>query len=103
MFSVETAEAVKALVLKGARVDTRDGTNVTPIMIHVKQARTDVVRTLIHLKANVDLQDDNGDSALILASKQGHLEMVQILIVAGAILDLKEKEVGVANKNCYYI
>lgn len=77
---------------KGAKVNTRNGEEATPLIVHTQWEHVDIVRELI-LRANVDLQDCNGYSALIVAAKKGNLVLVQVLVGNGAILDLKESKV----------
>ena len=93
LFTCKTAEEVKALISKGAKIDTRNNEEATPLIAHTKMTRVEVVKELIDQRANVDLQDAKGYSALIYATKSGNWEIVQILVANGAILDLKEKEV----------
>ena len=95
MFTCKTPEEVKSLVSKGAKVDTRNSEEATPLIVHTRMTRVEVVKELIALRASIDLQDMNGYSALILAAKNGSWELVQILVENGAILDLKEKAVSI--------
>ena len=81
----------------GAKVDTRNGDEATPLISHARQDHLEVVWELIRQRANIDLQDSQGYSALMLAADRGNLEMVQVLIMNGAILDLKEKKVRLTN------
>ncbi len=98
MFNCKTPEDVKSLVSSGAKIDTRNAEEATPLIVHAKMNRVEVAKELINLRANVDLQDARGYSALIVAARGGSWEIVQILVANGAILDLKEKEVSLVRK-----
>ena len=95
MFTVKTPDEVEDLVKRyNAKVDSRNTTGATPLIVHAAAGRIEIVKKLIQLRANVDLQDNVGYSALMLASRAGNIELVRLLISSGAILDLKEKEVS---------
>ena len=60
LFTTTTVEALRALVNKGADVDTREKNGVTPLMVHTEKREKDLVQELIKLRANVDLQNNDG-------------------------------------------
>ena len=98
LFTCKTRDGIKSLVHSGAKVDTRDSDQATPLIAHARQDHLDIIKELLRLRANVDLQDSKGYSALIIAAEVGNLEMVQVLVANGAILDLKERKVSMGGR-----
>jgi ankyrin repeat protein len=90
LFTSETGDHIKSLIGKGAKINTTNSDEATPLIVHTQQNNIEIVKELIQHRANVDLQDRYGYSALNVAAKGGNLELVQLLVKHGAILDLKE-------------
>ena len=59
-----TVEGLRALVNRGADVDSRERDGVTPLMVHTKKREKELVQEFIKHKANVDLQNNNGEPCI---------------------------------------
>ena len=60
LFTATSSEELRALVNKGADVDTREKNGITPLMAHTEKREKELVQELIKLRANVDLQNNHG-------------------------------------------
>ena len=80
------AQAVAALLDRGADPNSTDPTGSTLLMIAARQGHDAVVKLLIDRKADLARRSPAGDSALMLASLKGHLGSVKLLVDRGAPL-----------------
>ncbi len=80
-----TALAIaQSLVKRGARVDSHDRFQQTPLMAAARAGNVELVRHLIGNQANVALKDIDGQTALDWAATGGHEGAVHMLLAAGA-------------------
>jgi ankyrin repeat protein len=77
-------ECVKALLAKGAEVNTKGHGGFTPLITAAHQGETDIVKTLLAHGADVNARGDLGDTALSRATDIGHTQIITILKEAGA-------------------
>lgn len=85
--SAGTADAVQAVIEKGADPDAKSETGETALLMAAYSGKLDVVRVLMHSGANVNAADEDGQTALMAAAKSGSLDVVRELVAAGARLD----------------
>jgi serpin B len=92
-------ETVKALVEKGANVNTKiTDYGQTPLMLAIVFARidcsTDIVKMMLNKGADVNSKDKRGWTALMLAAEGGRrsAEIVQLLLNKGADVHAKNKK-----------
>jgi hypothetical protein len=64
----------------GGRIDERDDTGFTPLMIAARAGRLQAVMHLLDCGANIDAQSRVCGSSLMLASLYGHTEIVELLL-----------------------
>jgi outer membrane protein assembly factor BamB len=78
-------EAVKALLAKGADVNTKTAYGQTALMLASDKGHTEVVKLLIKHKADVNVKDTfYGLTPLAWAAYNGHAEITKALLEAGA-------------------
>ncbi|GMH36908.1 hypothetical protein BSKO_04781 [Bryopsis sp. KO-2023] len=82
---------VKELIAKGADVQYRSSTRLTPLHGAAMLNHRDVVEILLEAGARVDAQTVEGFTPLYVAVLFGHLDVVKVLVKAGATVDLKAK------------
>lgn len=87
-------EAIEALCLRGAIVNTPDNNGLTALMHAAKNGHSKCIQALLNRGANVILLDNIGYSPLHHAGKQGHKHALNACIEAGVPLDLKCYEEG---------
>ncbi|MFN0305475.1 MAG: ankyrin repeat domain-containing protein [Burkholderiales bacterium] len=81
----EAALAIaRSLLQRGARVDSHDRFQQTPLMAATQAGNVDLVHHLIGNQANVGLKDIDGQTALDWAAAGGHEGAVRMLLEAGA-------------------
>lgn len=73
------ADAVRALLNKGADVNAKDGNAETVLMKAAYYGYADVVRVLIEKGASVEAKNNSGETALQLAGKRNQSAVVQLL------------------------
>lgn len=77
-------DIVKMLLDEGAKVDTADDDNSTPLMGAAYHGHEQTVRLLLDAGADVDAANVNDWTALIMAAKSGRDQTVRVLLGAGA-------------------
>lgn len=84
--AVETGnKSITELLLRfGAKVNVRNSTKQTPIMMLDDDADEGLVALLVQYGASIDLTDEDGNTALIAAAKRSDVKAVKALLVAGA-------------------
>jgi ankyrin repeat protein len=78
------AEAVRALIKLGARVDAKDDRGGTPLRDAVAEGRGNVVSVLLDLGAKINEQDRTGHTALDIAALYGNEHLTELLLKRGA-------------------
>ena len=78
------SDAVRDLLARGAPVNARDATGLTPIMAASRDNRLEAARLLIAAGGDVNAKDGTQENAFSIAAINGHLEMLRLTIAAGA-------------------
>jgi uncharacterized protein len=81
------AALIETLLEKGARVDARDASGRTALLVATHADAVDAARTLIAAGADVNARDNIEDSPYLYAAAEGRLEILRLTLAAGA--DLK--------------
>ncbi len=84
-------EMVQLLISSGAKVNGKNESGETVLMMLDDDATSDLAWDLINAGAAVNRQDDAGNTALIQAATQNNLEVLKALIDAGAEVDTRNK------------
>lgn len=84
--SDDSLGAIPSLLGIGARVDDRDRSGRTPLMIAAAHGQARNLKVLLEAKADPTLRDEKGRLALHAAVDTGCLECVQVLVEEGAAL-----------------
>jgi len=79
-------EIVQVLVQAGAKLNEKDNTGSTALMMAVYNGHTGIVKALIEAGADLDLKDNNQNTALMLAVKYDFMRIVYGLCKNGADL-----------------
>ena len=77
-------EIVHFLVLRGADKDAIAPNWDTPLLLAIRNGRSEAAKALIEDKADLTHRDKNGLTALGLAKAKGEQEIVELLAKAGA-------------------
>jgi ankyrin repeat protein len=81
------AVLIETLLKQGARVDARDGSERTALLVATEANAIEAARALIAAGANVNAKDNIQDSPYLYAAAEGRLEILRLALKAGA--DLK--------------
>jgi membrane protease YdiL (CAAX protease family) len=84
-------DKVKALLAKGANVNTSDKDGLTPLMHAADQGNMEAAKVLIEKGGYVDAKSQEGATALMFAVQSGHLDMVKLLLANGADVNEEQK------------
>jgi hypothetical protein len=85
-------EMVQLLLSSGAKVNAKNSSNETALMMFDDDATSDLLWDLINAGAKVNLKDDFGNTALMQAAASNNLEALKALIDAGAEVNIKNKQ-----------
>jgi ankyrin repeat protein len=81
------AALIATLLKSGARVDARDSSERTALLVATQANAIDAARALIANGANVNARDNIQDTPYLYAAAEGRLEILRLTLKAGA--DLK--------------
>lgn len=81
---VDDRDSLELLVQRGADVNVRDQTGVTPLHIAVGDGRRLLTKRLIDLGADLDVPDNDGRMPLSIATENGNRHIVDLLERFGA-------------------
>lgn len=81
---------VLCLLQAGADINFVNGTNNTPLLIAVKNNKTDVVRTLLQKQCDSNLRGGLKTAAINIAARNGNADIVQLLVEHGAVIDSRD-------------
>ncbi|CAJ0538686.1 Ff.00g066770.m01.CDS01 [Fusarium sp. VM40] len=73
------AEIIHMLVKQGAKIDSRDGNEATPLFHAAQNDHSGIAKILIEYGASVDLKDDVGYTAMVYAVMCGNIKTAQLL------------------------
>lgn len=84
-------EMVQLLLSSGAKVNLKNPSAETVLMMFDSDATSDLMWDLINAGAKVNLKDDGGNTALMQAATADNLEALKVLLDAGAEINTKNK------------
>ena len=79
--------SIKNLIAEGAKVDARNGSGATALLVATHANQVEVAKALIDAGADVNAKDKIEDSPYLYAGARGHLEILKMTLAHGA--DLK--------------
>ena len=85
-------EMVQLLLGAGAKVNTRDASGETVLMMVDSEATSELIWDLLNAGAKVDLKDEADNTALMAAVSANNLDVVRALIDAGAEINAQNNE-----------
>ncbi|RYZ66967.1 MAG: hypothetical protein EOP08_03760 [Proteobacteria bacterium] len=83
-------DAVKRLLVRGAKPDVADRYGVTPLYVAALNADTALMTTLLAAGADPNGTAPSGETLLMTAARTGAVETMRLLIAAGARVDARE-------------
>lgn len=83
----DDAAAIRDFIASGAKVDARDRSGATALLVAAHGNRINAAKTLIEAGADVNARDNIEDSPYLYAGARGHLEILKMTLAHGA--DLK--------------
>ena len=84
-------DVLRALLVGGAVVDSRDFQGVTPLQDAVLLDQKDAAEFLLRNKADINAKDDNGLTVLHDAALCGIIDMVELGLARGSAIDAEDK------------
>jgi ankyrin repeat protein/thiol-disulfide isomerase/thioredoxin len=85
------ADEVGALIHDGSKVDARDDSYATPLILAARTGNVAIAETLLKAGADANVQEGvNGETALMYAARAGNTPLVHVLLGAKARVDLKD-------------
>jgi hypothetical protein len=87
---------LRTLLRSGVRLEARDSSGFTALMVAVANTRSETARALLQAGADVNASTPRGWTALMQAASTGRTEAVQLLLEAGADPDARDREAGTA-------
>ena len=89
----EPVSVLKELILKGAEINARNSSGITPLMNASSYGgKTENVIFLLSHGADIDARSGRCETALMRAAQSGHADAVKILLDKGADINLKDKD-----------
>ena len=82
---------VKALLSKGADINSTTRRGESPLMVASRQGHGEVVTVLLKKGAHRDSRDSNGSAPLTEAVLRGHVQIVRVLLEHGAAVDTQTR------------
>ena len=79
-------ERLRALLGRGAKVNTRLRNGATPVLAAAVSGRVDALRLLLIQGANLKARYKDDSTVLIMAAAQGHAGAVRLLLQKGAAI-----------------
>jgi len=81
---IDDRDSLGLLIERGADVDAKDESGLTPLLIAVADGRRLLTKRLIDLGADVNIPDDAGRTPLLIATEKGNQPIVDLLERFGA-------------------
>ena len=83
---------MRLLLLVGANVNVRDGSESTPLMGAAWRGQTDAVKILLANGADANARNKLNETPLILAAKEGNTDIVRLLLDKNPDLNAKDSD-----------
>jgi uncharacterized protein len=74
---------IEALLVKGAAIDVRDGSQRTPLLTATRANAVEAARLLISRGADVNAKDNIADTPFLYAGAEGRLEILKLILATG--------------------
>jgi len=87
-----TLDVAKLLLDRGAAVDAKDKSGLTPLALAALLNKLELVEMLLDHGAAIDATDSRGETALYKASLRNHSAVVAALAARGAQIDLRNSD-----------
>ena len=78
--------SVRKRIAEGAKIDARDGSGATALLVATHANQVEVAKVLIDAGADVNAKDNINDSPYLYAGARGHLEILKMTLSHGADL-----------------
>lgn len=88
--------AIGELIAKGAKVDARNDSGATALLVATHANHVEAARALIEAGADVNAKDNINDSPYLYAGARGHLEILKMTLANGADLKSTNRYGGTA-------
>jgi len=85
-------DIVKRLISAGAKLNSRDADDFSPLETSIDNGHIDIVKELIKAGADINATDNNGYTPLFLAIERNDLNILKELINAGANVNISSKK-----------
>lgn len=90
------AAGIRRLLAEGAKIDARDGSGATALLVATHANQVDAARALIEAGADVNAKDGIHDSPYLYAGARGHLAILKMTLSHGADLKSTNRYGGTA-------
>lgn len=90
------AAAIARLLSEGARIDARDASGATALLVATRANKAAAARALVNAGADVNAKDRIGDSPYLYAGAAGHLVILKMTLAHGADLRSTNRYGGTA-------
>lgn len=87
---LERPHMIDELIKKGADINIRDNSSMTPLMHACHVGNKEIVVKLINAGANLDLQDKYGQTAIMYAAAKSHIEIMVLLLKKGIDITIED-------------
>lgn len=85
-----TQNKIMQLLIQGGKVDARDETGRTPLMLGAHKGLDEICQILIDFNAHIDARDNESCTALMNAACYGHESICELLINHGAQVNAQD-------------
>jgi len=92
----DNAQAIEQLLAAGSKIDTRDQSGSTALLIAARANSIGAARALIDAGADVNAKDNIHDSAYLYSGARGHLDILKMTLAHGADLKSTNRYGGTA-------
>ncbi len=89
---LDPVNILEELIQKGADINARNSSGITPLMNASSSGKTKNVIFLLSIGSDINAKSHNCRTALMKAAQFGHADVVKILLHEGADMNAKDKE-----------
>lgn len=104
LFHAKTVDMVNLLVSRGAGVNHRARSGLTPLLLFCQNGKVDIARTLLEYGADINVEDSDGWTPLMYACFRGEDDLAEMLVKSGADVNVRDEfgadPLSIATKNC---
>lgn len=84
-------DEVRELIAKGANVNGKEKSKITPLFIAVENGSYEIAKVLLEFGAKVNARDGEKQTPLMRLDDDATIELVELLLTYGANVDLEDK------------